>query len=323
MVVPRIASGRALGRFLERHENFELLNTPVDDFLKSGIHPDFQALAKDESFRLELKAVQRVFKLAPTFEATDALLADDLHSAQKIYRMGESEFVRRYAGHAGFTAESARLAWNRAADTHAAVLTIVADLKALEAEALPLVLKNNNETLSNFPNWNNLFQTGDLCECEHCRSVLSPAAYFADLLMFLKDRETPYGSRRMVKDILFRRRPDLGFLELNCDNALTPLPYIDVVCEVLEDVVDATGENDLELTGFTAIPVDAVAARAAVADAFSAAFADPVNNGKEKIGLGADFSLSQVNPSDPDRWVVHGDDVTYLLKKKGGAKLFR
>ena len=70
----------------------------MDDFLKNGIHPDFQALAKDETFRLEVKAVQRVFKLAPTFEATDALLADDLHSAQQIYRLGESEFVRRYAG---------------------------------------------------------------------------------------------------------------------------------------------------------------------------------------------------------------------------------
>lgn len=46
--------------------------------------------------KLEVKAVQRVFKLAPTFEATDALLADDLHSAQKIYRMDETEFVRRY-----------------------------------------------------------------------------------------------------------------------------------------------------------------------------------------------------------------------------------
>ena len=118
----RAASGRNVGTFLDRHENFELLNTSVDDFLKSGIHPDFQAVAEDQSFRLELKAVQRVFKLAPTFEATDALLADDLHSAQKIYRMGESEFVRRYSGHGGFTAESARLTWNRAADTHAAVV---------------------------------------------------------------------------------------------------------------------------------------------------------------------------------------------------------
>ena len=300
----------ALRQFLELHERFEFLNTPVDEFFKNGIHPDAQPLAEDEDFRREVKAVQRVFKLAPTFEATDALLADDLHSAQKIYRLGTSEFVRRYGDRPGFTPETARLAWNRAADTHAAVLTIVADLKSLEAEAMPLALQNGNAALKAFPNWDNLFKTGDLCECEHCNSVLSPAAYFADLLLFLKDRKAK-NPAHTVKDILFRRRPDLGYLELNCANALETLPYVDVVCEVLEDAV-AAGENDRELLGFTLMPADPVAAKAAVSAAFAA----------EDISLGADFSLSQVTATNPDLWVVHGDDVTYLLKKKATANFF-
>lgn len=300
----------ALGRFLERHETFELLNTPVDDFLKNSLQPDFMALAEDESFRLEVKAVQRVFKLAPTFEATDALLADNIHSAQQAYRMGESEFVRRYAGRPGFTEESARLAWNRAADTHAAVVTIIADLKALETEALPLALRSPDPDLSSFPNWNNLFRAGDICECAHCRSVISPAAYYADLLMFLKDRESRIGAGK-VKDVLFRRRPDLGYLELNCDNALVTLPYIDVVCEVLERVV-AGEANDRELVGFTSMPTGEAAAKAAVQAAFSAA----------KISLGAEFSLSQVDPADPDRWVAHGNSATYLLRKSGTPNFF-
>ena len=321
-----LRQAQVVSRFLDRHETFEFLNTPVDDFLKNSVHSDFQAAAKDEAFRLELKAVQRVFKLAPTFEATDARLADDLHSAQKVYRLGETEFVRRYAGRPGFTHETAQVAWNRAADTHAAVLTVVADLKSLEDETLPQALKKGSHELLTFPNWNNLFKTGDLCECEHCRSVLGPAAYFADLLMFLKDRKSskakPGGDFYSVKDILFDRRPDLGFLELNCDNALTPLPYIDVVCEVLEDAVDAKGENDLELSGFATIPATAAAAKTAVAQALKKAFADPVNTGKEKLDLGADFSLSQVNPADPDHWVVHGDDVAYLLKKEAPSPNF-
>ena len=304
-----------LGKFLDVHTDFEFLNTPVDDFLEHSVHPDFEAIARDEEFRLEVKAVQRVFKLAPTFDATDALLADGLHSAQQIYRMGKTEFVRRYADRPGFTKDSAELAWNCAAETHAAVLTLVGDLKALDPETLPHALKSGSDALSTFPNWNNLFKGGDLCQCEHCRSVLGPAAYFADLLMFLKDREStkpkPGGDFYSVKEILFARRPDLGFLELNCDNALTPLPYIDVVCEVLEEAI-AKGENDLELIGFTDMPADPNAAKDAVKTAFSA----------QNIDLGADFSLSQVDPSDPDRWVVHGDDVTYRLKKKGQGNFF-
>ncbi len=310
-----------LRRFLEGHEQFELLNTPVDDFLKNNTHPDFRALANDENFRLEAKAVQRVFKFLPIFGAVDTLLMDDVHSAQKVYRMGESEFVRSYADRPGFTAETARLAWNRAADTYGAVLTVVADLKALEAEALPFALKNNNEELSRFPNWNNLFKTGDLCECEQCRSAVSPAAYFADLLIFLKDRKSkklnPDGTGNYsVKDILFDRRPDLGYLELNCDNALTPLPYIDVVCEVLEDAVDATHANYLELTVTAAPGVDLETAFKKV---FKDAFTDPLNDGKEKIELGGNISFSPMNPAgpDPDQFmVVHSDNVTYLLLVK-------
>jgi hypothetical protein len=296
----------ALLSFLEEHENFELLNTHVDEFLDKQARPAHRNSARNESFRRELKATQRVFKLAPRFEATDTLLTNGMHSAQAVYRMGESAFVQRYAGRPGFDIESARLAWNRAADTHAAVLTVVADLKAFEAESLPLVLQNGNASLSQFPNWDNLFKTGDLCECEHCRSVLSPAAYFADLLMFLRDR-IAVNPASTVKDILFNRRPDLGFIELNCDNALTPLPYVDVVCEVLENVV-AAGANDVPLPGFTVMPADTAAAKAAVLAALT----------PHGIYLGADFVISQVNSADPNRWVVHGDDISYLLKKKLG-----
>ena len=316
-----VRNAEVLGRIIERHPEFDLLRTPIDEFLSKGTRSEFQALAKDETFRLELKAVQRVFKLAPTFEATDAVLADGLHSAQMIYRLGESEFVRRYANRAGFSADSARLAWNRAADTHAAVLTVIGDLAEFDSGVLPGVLKSSHPDLKTFPNWENLFQSGDICHCEQCRSVLGPAAYFTDLLMFLRDRRAA-NPALSVKDILFKRRPDLGYLELNCENALTTLPYVDVVCEVLEQAVDAAGDNDLVLTGFNAVPAAAAARKGAVAGALAAALNDAANKGKEKIALGSDFSLLQVDPADADRWVAHGDDTTCLLKKKGGADFF-
>jgi Tc toxin complex TcA C-terminal TcB-binding domain/Neuraminidase-like domain len=329
---PGLSQAPALSSFLNGHEDFEFLNTPIDDFFQNHVRPDFQELAQNDDLRLEMKAVQRVFKLAPNFAATNSLLADDLHSAQKVYRMGETEFVRQYGDRPGFTTATAKLAWNRAADTHAAALTIVTDLQALAPETLPKALRNNDTNLSTFPNWNNLFQTGDLCECEHCRSVLSPAAYFADLLMFLKERKSanappsPGAKIPSVNDVLFARRPDLGFLELNCDNALVPLPYTDVVCEVLERAIDATGENDLELAGFTTIPTNSTAAKTAVANAFTAALVDLFNADKQNIALSETFSISQIEPTipnpDPNRWVVHSDNVTYLLHKKLGETNF-
>ena len=38
-----------------------------------------------------------------------------------------------------------------------------------------------------------------------------------------------------MRDVLLERRPDLGDIELSCENTTTPLPYIDLVNEILED----------------------------------------------------------------------------------------
>ena len=60
-----IQRAETLGRFLDRHETFEFLKTPVDNFFQDNIDPEFRELATDANFRLEVKAVQRVFKLSP------------------------------------------------------------------------------------------------------------------------------------------------------------------------------------------------------------------------------------------------------------------
>jgi Tc toxin complex TcA C-terminal TcB-binding domain/Neuraminidase-like domain/Salmonella virulence plasmid 28.1kDa A protein len=294
---------QALSGFLQKHDSFDLLTTPVNQFLDTSVSPEFHDLAQDPSFRAELNAAQRLVKLNPAFDATNTLLADGVHSAAMIYRQGAAEFVDRYAGTPGFTVESATLAWKKAADTHAAALTIVGELASLNTEGLPAALSTSTTSVTSFPNWGNLFQSGDLCACEDCRSVLSPAAYFADLLTFLKDRKAK-NPASTVKDILFKRRPDLGFIELNCENALTPLPYIDLVCEVLEAVI-AAGASDVPLNNFNAMPAVPATAHGAVATALS----------QHGLSAGPDFSLSQVNPSDPNRWVVHGDETTFLLTK--------
>lgn len=319
---PRAGSTKAFGDpgklagFLHSHEDFDLLRSPVDEYFTKHVPPR-DALAKDAAFRTRLKAVQRVFKLAPTHAATEALLADNLHSAQMIYRMGESAFVKRYTkDRKVLGTEEARRAWRRASDTHAAVVTTIADLRGMDGEGLPRAMFSDNAALERFPNWNNLFQGGDLCACDHCRSVLSPAAYFADLLMFLKDRRAKDGLRS-VKDILFERRPDLGFLDLNCENALTPIPYVDVVCEVLEAAI-AQGAGDVELTGFTTLTLETgtdrptATGRTAVLGALSGA----------SLITGPEPTISIIDMASPDRWVVHGEEASYLLKKRTGPNFF-
>jgi len=58
--------------------------------------------------------------------------------------------------------------------------------------------------------------------------VYSPSAYLTDLLSWLKQRSD------IAQSTLLDRRPDLEHILLNCKNAHTPLPYVDLVNEVLE-----------------------------------------------------------------------------------------
>ena len=104
-----------------------------------------------------------------------------------------------------------------------------------------------NELIKHFPTMESLFGSLDFCECDHCRSVLSPAAYLVDLLQFLdvepevwgnflaqwKERhgqqEYPHkdaGGKFMTPyDALIERRPDLPHIPLTCENTNTCLLY--------------------------------------------------------------------------------------------------
>ena len=80
-----------------------------------------------------------------------------------------------------------------------------------------------------------LFGDQDACACEHCSSVLSQAAYFVDVLQFI--RHAHLDSALLGGPGIDGRRPDLQDLELSCNNTNTVVPAIDLVLEVLENAV--------------------------------------------------------------------------------------
>lgn len=130
--------------------------------------------------------------------------------------------------------------------------SLSSDTDTFEATAAPknvdvivtAKLKKNNLS------WDLLFADADFCECEECTSVYSAAAYYVDLLQYLRnnnldaDTEGPVAIKSDPKDIsktvlerLFKRRPDLACLELTCKNTNVILPYVDLVNEILENFI--------------------------------------------------------------------------------------
>jgi hypothetical protein len=74
------------------------------------------------------------------------------------------------------------------------------------------------------------------CECESCQSVLSPAAYFVDLMYFIERHilSASFKGRESHPLHLEKRRPDLWDLELTCANTTDWVPTLDLVNEILE-----------------------------------------------------------------------------------------
>jgi hypothetical protein len=239
--VPGPATGE-VARFLTDNPDFELDKHRVEHYLAE--HPDaVDDLDRDDRDALtrDLMAVQRVFRLQPTFDGVDALLGLGIESAQQIYFMGPHRFADAHARTSIPPLEAKRI-YNRAATSYAMALALFGEfdrgLNGIGPAALPdLTIDDDTRSrIAELPTLQTLFGSQDYCECAHCESAYSPAAHFVDLLRFLGQRSTADGAAT-VRDILLARRPDLGDIELSCANTETLLPYIDLVNEILESAV--------------------------------------------------------------------------------------
>ena len=241
--------------FLANRPDFSLRTTSVLTALKA---PDALEGIPDEhrpAVVHQLKALQRVQAISPVPEAVPALMKAGLTSAFRVGEMSEAAFVRAFAPELG--ADAARAVHTAAVDVRIRNEHALAAIRetargtglalidggepvAARVARLQAVADRNAVPL----NLSALFGNIDYCECDDCLSVYSPAAYFVELLQYLRNNDLAAPSPDPTKidlgsplDKLFRRRPDLGCLELTCPNTFTVLPYIDLVNEVMESFV--------------------------------------------------------------------------------------
>jgi Tc toxin complex TcA C-terminal TcB-binding domain/Neuraminidase-like domain len=245
--VPGRASGE-VAHFLVGNPEFELDKHRVEHYLAE--HPDAIGDEDREKVTRDLMAVQRVFRLEPTFDGVDALLGLGIESAQQIYFMGPERFAEARTRTSLLPLAGKRI-YDRAATSYATALALFGEfnrgLNGIRPAALP-DLTVDDETggrLAALPTLHTLFGSLDYCECTHCESVYSPSAHFVDLLRFLGQRVTAHGVTS-VRDVLLARRPDLGDIELSCANTETLVPYIDLVNEILEDAVAPVGASRVD-----------------------------------------------------------------------------
>ena len=241
---------QAVAHFLGKAPDFDFATAKVDSYLAA--HPSARSgLTADETTALteRLKSTQRAFRVTKDGEAIRKLMELDLDSSYKIARMPAGSFVEKHAHHLGGEEKARQVHAN--ATTISALTTHIIRHAQENAAGTPWMIAGGDADAEkalkeHIPNWRALFGSTSTCLCAECRAIDGPAAYFVGLLEFLKRLgknevgHTPLdvliGSHK-VKG----RRPDLANLKLNCANADTALPYVDLVNEIMESYV-AHGE---------------------------------------------------------------------------------
>ncbi|MFD4368970.1 neuraminidase-like domain-containing protein [Rhodococcus sp. NPDC058521] len=233
--LPEELSG-PIADFLTQTDGFNFATSRVDDF-KAEIRE--HAGARHAEMTRELLTLQRVFQVSVTPDVMLKLLQQGLQSAHSIANIPQNTFIKTQAVSLGgedvASATHARAAHIAARAEFAASRLL--EVARAEAPATAMGTAERGAALTvltrHVANWQDLFGSPDLCECQHCRSVYSPAAYLVDLLRFLW-RAAPNNDGKTPLDMLAGRRPDLLHLQLSCENTNTIIPYVDLANEVME-----------------------------------------------------------------------------------------
>lgn len=223
--------------FLDARPDFDIESTVIAQYADAN-PTAFDGYATD--VQAAVKSVQRVYALTPRFHryaVARALLDAGIDSAAQVVHQGKAGFIATYTPileglHDNMSGEeAAKAVYGAALQKHAFSVATMAQYGAsfnhvqvpsIPGKSLDPEAGDGAATLAN------LFGSLDYCACEHCRSMYGPAAYLVALLSSLEGAT--------FLDELTSRRGDITALELSCINTNTPLPYIDVVNEVLEQV---------------------------------------------------------------------------------------
>jgi hypothetical protein len=230
--------------------------TPLHIFInKSG--KSLPALDADSTASLE--TLVRLYQVTPSTESLQVAMKLGFTSARDIASYTKDEFMEKYA--TSFPPGEASLVYWRSQTISSVTFNVFTSAKQLDN--LPAVYgvagsddareQAKNSIVQQFPTMSTLFGNMDYCQCEDCRSVLSPAAYFVDILEFLNSSPanpagyTPLDVLIGKDATVIGRRPDLGALPLTCENTNTAMPYIDLVNEILEYYIAHNNKLDTNL----------------------------------------------------------------------------
>ena len=242
-----------LETFFGKNPEFEFGSEYVETYLASNkANLDGIASAVRPGLEHTLLQLERLTKITNHANEIGILLQEEFDSSYRIVSLGKRDFIETMSEKVPGGRVRAETLYDIAEQNISISVALLArygqQFNSTDVPVLPQQATNvipAPDPAKGLPDLRILFGNLDFCNCEHCRSVYSPAAYLVDVLQFLKNRDSnlndPLISRKKksIRDILFERRPDIAGIELTCENTNVPVPYIDLVNEILENAVSS------------------------------------------------------------------------------------
>ena len=240
-----------LRAFYDAHPSFDLLQC---DF--TGRCPADERLAAVDAATLQqLKAGQRLLRLTRDGLVANTLYACGYSSAWQVAANSEAVFVRNLGDR--LPVDTVRQLHRRARGVKARMLHLWATVHNLIASPHFRESRINNvpaeltRYLSSIPDYEDLFGSLDYYEVTDCQSILSPAAYFVELLWYV-DQYLDQPSTGAIPEgfRLDERRPDLKQIQLTCANTLDTVSFLEIINTVLRARVATLTSDDITLQNY-------------------------------------------------------------------------
>lgn len=218
---------RDLGQLIEANPGKDLLSLDLSVVSEDVKDVNFGTLPK-ESLLKELKGMQRALNVAEHPTIAQTMQAAGMHTAAQVALITREEFAEK----TGLPAETATPLHKKAKDISQGTAHTYFALKDAARDQRMIKGAAGIGEVKHLDLFKQLFGNMDYCDCAHCLSVLSPSAYFVDLMCYI---ERYIAKPADDENSLKARRGDLWTLPLTCKNALEYMPTLDIVNKILED----------------------------------------------------------------------------------------
>jgi hypothetical protein len=248
--MPLAEKKAALTSRLQSLETFAQSNPDLDlrgiDFFAEDDQMDWNGIAPEDRplLRKQLMGYQRALSVTDAVSETETLLSNGYDSAVQVGNETESKFVEGSGLSRGAARKIFAISQQKSqsiAQGYLAVHDAVwgVNLGRLPHEKPDPQLVNDLRDIDGF---SDLFGPQDYCGCDHWRSIVSPSAYFVDLMYWIETHILEHAFKDSPEHNIHlkNRRPDLWTLLLNEENTNNLVPYLTIVNEVLEAYLKTT-----------------------------------------------------------------------------------